>query len=98
MFRLLLSFFGWFAAFFRSQLNLGLELVVMRYQVSALKRKNPRPRLSARGSRPHPMKTTGGENNEAGRSEWPPVRLAAGKPCRMLAINLIDLTNNLASA
>jgi putative transposase len=45
MFRLILSFSWWFAAFFRSRHDLGLELVALRQQVSVLKRKNPRPRL-----------------------------------------------------
>ncbi len=45
MIRLVLSFFGWFAAFFRSRHDLGLEIVTLRQQVSLLKRKNPRPRL-----------------------------------------------------
>ena len=46
MWRLLLNFLCWFAAFFRSRTNLGLELVALRQQVGVLKRKNPRPRLS----------------------------------------------------
>jgi hypothetical protein len=49
-----------------------------------------RPWMRARGNRARGVKTTGGENNEAGQLEWPPVRPAAGKPCRVLAINLID--------
>jgi hypothetical protein len=46
MLRLPLSFFWWFAAFFRSHHDLGLELVALRQQLGVLKRKNPRPRLS----------------------------------------------------
>src|SRR6516164_3568940 len=46
MTRLLLAFLSWFAAFFRSRHDLGLELVALRQQVGVLKRKNPRPRLS----------------------------------------------------
>ena len=45
MLRLILSFFWWFAAFFRSRHDLGFELVALRQQVGVLKRKNPRPRL-----------------------------------------------------
>jgi putative transposase len=45
MIRLILSFFGWSAAFFRSRHDIGFELVALRQQVSVLKRKNPRPRL-----------------------------------------------------
>jgi putative transposase len=45
MLRLILSFFGWFATFFRSRHDLGFELVALRQQVSVLKRKNPRPKL-----------------------------------------------------
>jgi putative transposase len=46
MLRLILSFFGWFAAFFRSRHDLELELLALCQQVSVLKRKNTRPRLS----------------------------------------------------
>src|SRR5438094_4290709 len=46
MLRLSLSLVGWFATFFRSRHNLGLELVALRQQLGVLKRKNPRPRLS----------------------------------------------------
>ena len=43
---LFLAFLSWFGAFFRSRLDLGLELVALRQQVGVLKRKNPRPQLS----------------------------------------------------
>ena len=46
MIRFLLAFLSWFAAFFRSRHDLGLELVALRQQVGVLKGKNPRPRLS----------------------------------------------------
>ena len=46
MTRLLLAFLSWFAAFFRSRHDLGLELVALRQRVGVLKRKNPRPQLS----------------------------------------------------
>src|SRR5215831_16211141 len=46
MIRLLLAFVSGFAAFFRSRHDLGLELLALRQQVSVLKRKNPRPKLS----------------------------------------------------
>src|SRR5262249_51044207 len=46
MIRLLLAFVSWFAAFFRSRHDLGLELIALRQQVSVLKRKNPRPKLT----------------------------------------------------
>jgi putative transposase len=46
MIRFLLAFLSWFGVFFRSRHDLGLELVALRQQVSVLKRKNPRPRLS----------------------------------------------------
>ena len=42
----LLDLLSWFAAFFRSRHDLGLELVALRKQVGILKRKNPRPQLS----------------------------------------------------
>ena len=42
----LLDLLSWFAAFFRSRHDLGLELVALRQQVGVLKRKNPRPQLS----------------------------------------------------
>src|SRR5215472_16785073 len=45
MLRLSLNLFCWFASFFRSRHDLGLELVALRQQVGVLKRKNPRPRL-----------------------------------------------------
>ena len=47
MLRLSLSLVGWFATFFRSRHDLGLELVALRQQVGVLKRKNPGPRLGA---------------------------------------------------
>jgi hypothetical protein len=37
----------WFSAFLRSRNGLGLEIVALRQQVSVLKRKNPRLRLSS---------------------------------------------------
>jgi hypothetical protein len=40
------TLFCWFGAFFRSRRSLGLEILALRQQVSALKRQNPRPRLS----------------------------------------------------
>src|SRR5215467_5136400 len=46
MLRLLLSFFCWWASFFRSRHDLALEIIALRQQVGVLKRKNPRPRLS----------------------------------------------------
>jgi len=46
MIRLLLAFVSWFAAFFRSRHDLGLELLALRQQVSVLKCKNPRPKLT----------------------------------------------------
>ena len=46
MIRFLLAFLSWLGAFFRFRHDLGLELVALRQQVSVLKRKNPRPRLS----------------------------------------------------
>src|SRR5215472_2625902 len=46
MIRLLLAFVSWFAAFFRSRHELGLELLALRQQVSVLKCKNPRPKLT----------------------------------------------------
>ncbi len=45
MIRFVLALFWWLAAFFRSHHDPGLELVPLRQQVGALKRKNPRPRL-----------------------------------------------------
>jgi putative transposase len=45
MLRLVLSFFWWSAAFFRSRHDLGFELVALRQQVSVLRCKNSRPRL-----------------------------------------------------
>jgi len=45
MLRLSLSFFWWFASFFRSRHDLALELLALRQQVGVLKRMNPRPRL-----------------------------------------------------
>ena len=45
--RLFLSFFWWFASFFRSRHEFGLELVALRQQLGVLQRKNPRPRLDA---------------------------------------------------
>src|SRR5262249_10603216 len=45
MLRLCVSFFWWFASFFRSRHDLGLELVALRQQLGVLKRKNARPRL-----------------------------------------------------
>jgi hypothetical protein len=50
MFTFVLSLFGWFNAFVRSRNSLGLEIVVLRYQVSVLKRKNARPRFGPLGS------------------------------------------------
>src|SRR6266480_2931448 len=47
MLRLSLSLVGWFATFFRSRHDLGLELVALLQQVGVLKRKNPGPRLGA---------------------------------------------------
>ena len=47
MLRLSLSLVGWFATFFRSRHDLGLELVALLQQLGVLKRKNPRPRLGA---------------------------------------------------
>jgi len=46
MIRLLLAFVSWCAAFFRSRHDLGLELIALRQQVSVLKCKNPRPKLT----------------------------------------------------
>ena len=46
MIRLLVSFFGWLGAFFRTRHHLGLQLAALRQQVGVLKRKNHRPRLS----------------------------------------------------
>ena len=43
---LFLAFLSWFGAFFRSRLDLGLELVALRQQVGVVKRKNLRPQLS----------------------------------------------------
>src|ERR1051326_1951240 len=45
MLRSFLSYVWWFASFFRSRHDLGLELVALRQQLNVLKRKNPRPRL-----------------------------------------------------
>jgi hypothetical protein len=51
MIRFPLAFLSWFAAFFRSRYDVGLELVALRQQVGVLKRKNPRPQLRL-GDRP----------------------------------------------
>jgi len=45
MIRLFLAWLGWLSAFFRSRHRLGLEIAVLRQQLSVLKRKNTRPRL-----------------------------------------------------
>ena len=69
----LLDSLSWFAAFFRSRHDLGLELVALRQQVGVLKRKNPRPQLgllrSALPVRPPALVVTIGEragDREAG--------------------------------
>jgi putative transposase len=46
MLKALLSFFSWFRAFLRSRTSLGLEIPMLRQQLSVLKRTNPRPRMS----------------------------------------------------
>jgi hypothetical protein len=46
MLSLVMSLFGWFSAFLRSRNSLGLEIMALHEQVTVLKRKNPRPRLS----------------------------------------------------
>ena len=46
MVRFVLGLFRWFRAFLRSRNSLGLEILALRQQLSVLKRKNPRPRLS----------------------------------------------------
>ena len=46
MFKFVWSLFEWFTAFLRSRNSLGLEIVALRQQVTVLKRKHPRPRLS----------------------------------------------------
>ncbi len=46
MFKSVMCLFGWFSAFLRCGNSLGLEIVALRQQVSVLKRKSPRPRLS----------------------------------------------------
>src|SRR6516165_842647 len=69
----LLDLLSWFAAFFRSRHDLGLELVALRQKVGVLKRKNPRPQLgllrSALPVRPPALVVTIGEragDREAG--------------------------------
>src|SRR3989442_4600494 len=46
MSRFVFSLFEWFTAFLRSRNSVGLEIVALRLQISVLKRKNHRPRLS----------------------------------------------------
>ncbi len=46
MFKFVMSLFAWFGAFLRSRNSLAFEIVALRHQISVLKRKNPRPRLS----------------------------------------------------
>src|ERR1051326_7149486 len=48
MLRLCMSFFWWFASFFRFRRDLGLEVVALPQQLGVLKRKNPRPKLHGR--------------------------------------------------
>jgi hypothetical protein len=46
MLKFVVSLFWWLSAFLRFRNSLGLEIVASRQQISVLKRKNPRPRLS----------------------------------------------------
>jgi hypothetical protein len=46
MLKALLSLFWWFSAFLRSRNSLGLEILALRQQLSVLKQRNARPRLS----------------------------------------------------
>src|SRR5712692_6148815 len=50
MLKFVVSLFWWLSAFLRLRNSLGLEIVALRQQVSVLKRKNHRPRLSLVGS------------------------------------------------
>jgi len=45
MIAFLIDLLGFLKAFFRSRYNLGLEILALRQQLGALKRKYPRPRL-----------------------------------------------------
>ena len=45
MIAFVIGFLNCLSSFFRSHYNLALEILALRQQLGALKRKNPRPRL-----------------------------------------------------
>jgi putative transposase len=46
MLKFIMGIVSWFGAFFRTRSSPALEILALRQQLSGLKRKNPRPRLS----------------------------------------------------